>query len=48
MIYVTTHCEKNTAILSTEFVIHKPLKNCKDRTEPQNQVGQQMSSDPLR
>jgi hypothetical protein len=34
MIYVTTHCEKDTTILSTEFVIHKPLKNCEDRTEP--------------
>ncbi len=34
MIYVTTHYEKNIAILRTKFVIHKPLKNYKDRIDP--------------
>jgi hypothetical protein len=45
MIYVTIHIEKNTSILSIKIIIDKS-KNCKDKVEPQNQVIQQISSNP--
>jgi hypothetical protein len=39
MIYVTTPCEKNATIICQEFAIPRPLENCKDETNPCNQVG---------
>jgi hypothetical protein len=48
MIYVTTPCEKNATIICQEFAIPRSLENCKDETNPCNQVGQHIPSDPLR
>jgi len=48
MIYMTTPCEKNAAIICQEFAIPRSLENYKDETDPWNQVGQHIPLDPLR